>query len=64
MVKRTIALKIACGQLPAIQSRIKKQMQSHQELALLSLEMFLELSRLKQSSPLIKRWQEIIKDLI
>lgn len=64
MVDASLPLNLVRGQIPAIQSLMLKQMQAYQELLLLSSEMFLELYRLKQTSPLIERWQNAIKDLM
>lgn len=64
MVDRSLPLNLVRGQMPAIQSRISKHMQAYQELLLLSSEMFLELHRLKKTSPLIERWHNAVKDLM
>jgi hypothetical protein len=64
MIDDSLPLNLVRGQIPAIQSRISKHMQTYQELLLLSSEMFLELYRLKQTSSLIERWHNAIKDLM
>ena len=64
MIDDSLSLNLVRGQIPAIQSRISKHMLAYQELLLLSSEMFLELYRLKQTSPLIERWHNAVKDLI
>jgi len=64
MVDASLPLNLVRGQIPAIQSLISKQVQAYQELLLISSEMFLELYRLKQTSPLLERWHNAIKDLM
>jgi hypothetical protein len=64
MIDDSLSLNLVRGQIPAIQSRISKHMNVYQELLLLSCEMFLELYRLKQTSPLIERWHKAVKDLM
>lgn len=64
MIDDSLPLNLVRGQMPAIQSRISKHLLAYQELLLLSSEMFLELYRLKQTSPLIERWHTAIKDLM
>lgn len=64
MINDSLSLNLVRRQIPAIQSRILKHSEAYQELLLLSSEMFLELYRLKQTSPLIERWQNAVKDLM
>jgi hypothetical protein len=64
MIDDSLSLNLVRRQIPAIQSRILKHSEAYRELLLLSSEMFLELYRLKQTSPLIERWQNAVKDLM
>ena len=63
MIDDSLSLNVLSRQIPAIQSRITRHAKAHQELLLLSCEMFAELYKLKQHSPLLKRWHKVVREL-
>lgn len=64
MIDDSLPLNLTCGQIPAIQTLILKQIKTIQELILLSCDMYVEIHKFKKDSPLVKRWHKIARDLM